>query len=127
MAVFINDRKLQSLANPRYWFSDLAAPARPEDSSLLPETLADFREQRVFPGLAADAYIRAVGITEACTVHAFSCPPLIIVNQGQIAVSGLVIVEEFHCFAAPLDAGVELGIGFNKGSRFQISDSQVEV
>src|SRR6266404_4785512 len=95
--------------------------------SLLPETPADFRKQRIFAGLAADAQISAVRFREPGALEPFSRTSLEVIDVRKIGESGDIIHEEFEGFAAPRNTSVELGIGLDEKPRVQIGAAKLVV
>src|SRR6202051_2532062 len=95
--------------------------------SLLAETPADFRKQRIFAGLAAHAQIRAVRVREAGALETFPRTPLEVIDGRKIAESGEIVHEELEGFAAPRGTSVELRISLDKEPRVQIGPAKLVV
>ena len=87
----------------------------------------DFRKQRIFAGLAADAQISAVRFREPGALEPFSRTSLEVIDVRKIGESGDIIHEEFEGFAAPRDTSVKLGIGLNEEPRVQIGTAKLVV
>ena len=80
----------------------------------LTDAAADFGKQRVFAGLTADGQIGAIRFSKPGTFQPFSNASLIVINDGEIAISRHVVHEKLKGFATAIDTLVELGIGLDK-------------